>query len=128
MALPAGLEYEHTIAYLYNQIGKCWLSSARAAQPDSVEEFKNISKSDFEKVKSRQNMLLLTSKGKLELARTYKNLGKALSLPPQHEMCDKVLSEKETQPHRYAITYYDNAKRLYEEMGFEKLAQDIAGL
>ena len=128
LALPVSLEYEHTIAYLYNQIGICWLSSAREAPPDSVKEFKSISKSNFEKAKSRQNMLLLTSKGKMELARTYKNLGEVLSLPPQYKNFGKVIYEKETQQYRDAITYYGKAKKLYEEMGFKKFAQDIADL
>ena len=113
--LPKSLEYEHEIAYLNNQIGEHWLSSASSASPHSVKEFKNIAKSKFKNAESCQKMLRLTSKGKRELARTYKNLGKVFckQWPPQY---------------REATINYENAKKLYEEMGIENFPQDNAYL
>ena len=131
LALPKSLEYEHKIAYLNNQIGDYWLRSAHSAPAHlySVTDLKNKATSCFEKnvTKSRQKMLLSTSKGTKELARTYKNLGRVLS-PPEGRNCDKSLSNQQKQQYLDVITNYEEAKKLFEDMGSKCFAQDIAYL
>ena len=103
--LPKSLEYEHEIAFLYNQIGEHWLRK-------SCED---VARSNLEKAESLHDSLKQTLKGKYNLCYTYKHLG-------------RVFSQQDCPDYSRAISYFKKAEEMFSDLDNQRFRSDIAWL
>ena len=104
LKLPKTLENNHTIAYLYTQIGGIFFSAAssRNISAQNRRNLKAKAKSAFENAEALQASLSLTSHGKIQLAFIFKNLGQIFS------------QETLSRHHSEAISYFQKALTFFE--------------